>query len=93
MLCMNDHTSMKKRMWNTDRRATIFQLSVVNTIKSCQLTRSRLNDMHWMRPALHKLTFGFRKPNQENVGVVDDTDEPGDQDNEDVANDDLGPDG
>ena len=49
--------------------------------------------MHWMRPALHKLTFGFWKPNQENVGVVDDTDEPGDQDNEDVANDDLGPNG
>ena len=47
--------------------------------------------MHCIRHALHKLTFGFGKPDQENIGVVNDTDDPGDQHNEDVANDNLGP--
>lgn len=36
------------------------------------------------------LTFGLGKPDEECVCVIDDADNPGDKDDKDVADDDLG---
>ena len=36
------------------------------------------------------LTFGLGEPDEENVGVVDDADDPGDENDKNVADDHLG---
>ena len=39
---------------------------------------------------LNSLTFSFRQPDKENVGIVNNADNGRYEDNKDVANDDLG---
>ena len=97
---------MKKSTWKTESKMTTLQSSehkyevehkLVTGTKSNNSSRSQARQNQARITALISmiwtLTFGFGEPYKERVCVIDDTDDAGDEDDEDVANNDLGSDG
>lgn len=79
---------MKKSTWNKPRSRTTLQSSMAAKQESTNMVNITVwadsRDDHLI------LTFSLGKPDEEGVGVVDDADDPGDEDNEDVSDDHLG---